>query len=141
VVAGLPWPAKAIVTNSRVAIKSIVAHGDGIAILPKQLVAIERQVGLLHWVDLAEAGGTRALGLSCAKERPLSPLARRFAEIVRARDYGTETCSKSSGVSARTLVAPKCRRITRALASARGLIRLPILGCCFSLLRSTPSAG
>jgi hypothetical protein len=38
----------------------------------------------LHCIDLIEAGAARALGLSWARDRKLSPLAQRFAEIIRA---------------------------------------------------------
>jgi DNA-binding transcriptional LysR family regulator len=64
VVAGLGWPVGATETNSITAVKSMVMHGDCIAILPSQLVAIEERAGLLRCIKLAEAGATRALGLS-----------------------------------------------------------------------------
>jgi LysR family transcriptional regulator, regulator of abg operon len=81
IVAGVPT--NAIVTNSMIALKSMVVHGDGVAIMPRQLVALEREAGLLHCIDLIEAGAARALGLSWARGRKLSPLAQRFAEIIR----------------------------------------------------------
>ena len=84
IVAGVAWPTNAIVTNSMVALKSMVVHGDGVTIIPRQLVALEREAGLLHCIDLVEAGAARALGLSWARDRKLSPLAQRFAEIIRA---------------------------------------------------------
>lgn len=84
VVAGLGWPTPATLTNSMSAIKSIVMYGDGLSIMPRQLVAIERRAGLLKCIKLAEAGATRSLGLSRAAERKLSPLAETFAHIVRA---------------------------------------------------------
>jgi molybdate transport repressor ModE-like protein len=90
VVAGLRWPTIAVITNSMVAMKSIVAHSDGVTIMPKQLIALERRAGLLHGIALAEAGGTRALGLSWASDRRLSPLAQRFAEITRE-------CARTAG--------------------------------------------
>jgi DNA-binding transcriptional LysR family regulator len=83
VVTGLRWPFDCIATNSMAAMKSIVINSDCIAIMPRQLVALERNAGLLHCIHLAEAGGTRALGLSWAKGRKFSPIAARFAEIVR----------------------------------------------------------
>jgi DNA-binding transcriptional LysR family regulator len=84
VVAGLRWPLDCIATNSMAAMKALVIHGDCVAIMPRQLVALERRAGLIRCVRLAEAGGTRALGLSRAKERKLSAIAERFAEIIRA---------------------------------------------------------
>ena len=62
----------------------MVVHGDGVTIIPRQLVALEREADLLHCIDLVEAGAARALGLSWARDRKLSPLAQRFAEIIRA---------------------------------------------------------
>lgn len=84
VVAGLGWPTSATLTNSMSAIKSIVMHGNGVSVMPRQLVTIERRAGLLTCIRLAEAGATRALGVSRAKDRTLSPLAESFAQIVRA---------------------------------------------------------
>lgn len=84
VVAGLVWPTPATLTNSMSAIKSVVMHGDGVSIMPRQLVAIERRAGLLKCISLAEVGATRSLGLSRAAERELSPLAETFAQMVRA---------------------------------------------------------
>ncbi len=88
VTAGLGWPIGAVSTNSMTAMKAIVIHGDGIAIMPRQLVALERRAGLLHCIRLVEAGASRALGLSRASGRALSPVAQRFAEIIR-------TCARS----------------------------------------------
>jgi LysR family transcriptional regulator of gallate degradation len=84
VVAGLRWPPDCIATNSMAAMKALVIHGDCVAIMPRQLVALERRAGLIRCIRLAEAGTTRALGLSRAKDRKLSPLAERFADIIRA---------------------------------------------------------
>lgn len=84
VTAGLGWPMGAVLTNSMTAMKAIVIHGDGVAIMPPHLVALERRVGLLHCIRLVEAGANRALGLSRAQGRELSPVAQRFAEIIRA---------------------------------------------------------
>lgn len=84
VAAGLDWPRSAVLTNSMTALKAIVIHGDGVAIMPLQLVTLERRAGLLHCIRLLEAGASRALGLSRVDGRPLSPIAERFTEIVRA---------------------------------------------------------
>jgi LysR family transcriptional regulator, regulator for genes of the gallate degradation pathway len=84
VTVGLGWPTGAVLTNSMTALRAVVIHGDGVAIMPRQLVALERRAGLLHCIRLLEAGASRALGLSRASGRALSPVAERFAEIVRA---------------------------------------------------------
>jgi molybdate transport repressor ModE-like protein len=83
IVAGVAWPAHAILTNSMVALKAMVVHGDGIAIMPRQLVGLERKAGLLHCIELVEAGAARALGLSKARDRKLPPVAQRFVDIIR----------------------------------------------------------
>lgn len=43
VVAGLGWPRNAVATNSMTAIKSIAMHSDCVALMPKQLVELERK--------------------------------------------------------------------------------------------------
>jgi LysR family transcriptional regulator of gallate degradation len=83
VVAGLGWPVGAIQTNSMAAMKAMVIYGNGIAIMPRQLVGLETRAGVLHCITLAEAGASRALGMSWAKERKLSPVAEDFIRILR----------------------------------------------------------
>jgi LysR family transcriptional regulator, regulator for genes of the gallate degradation pathway len=92
VVAGLGWPLGAIQTNSMAAMKSMVIYANGIAIMPRQLVGLETRAGLLHCIALAEAGASRALGMSWAKARKLSPAAEHFMRILRrcADQAGTE---------------------------------------------------
>jgi LysR family pca operon transcriptional activator len=94
IAAGLGWPDACIATNSMVAIKSIVAHTDYVAIMPRQLVALERANGWLHCIDLNESGRQRALGLSWVRDRQLSPIATQFAtrlrEIARERSHRIE---------------------------------------------------
>jgi hypothetical protein len=80
----------AVLTNSASALKAIVIHGDGVAIMPRQLVALERQAGLLHCIHLVEAGANRALGLSRTSSRPLSS-SRLFASAPKIREgHGAE---------------------------------------------------
>ena len=83
VVAGLHWPTGCVTTNSMAAMKAMVLNSDCVAIMPTQVVAVERRAKLLRCIRLMESGGTRSLGLSWAKSRKLSPLAQRFMEIVR----------------------------------------------------------
>jgi molybdate transport repressor ModE-like protein len=82
-VVGFGWPMRAITTNSMPAMKAIVAHSECVAIMPKQLVAPEHKLGQLIAIRLAEAGGTRALGISVAKSRSPTPLTQEFIEILR----------------------------------------------------------
>jgi molybdate transport repressor ModE-like protein len=116
IVAGVAWPTNAIVTNSMVALKSMVVHGDGVTIIPRQLVALEREAGLLHCIDLIEAGAARALGLSWARDRKLSPLAQRFAEIIRA--CASEERARPLGQARR-----RTREYTQVAKSNRHTIR------------------
>jgi DNA-binding transcriptional LysR family regulator len=75
VVAGIGWPNRAITTNSMIAMKSIVIHSDCVALMPKQLVAVERQAGLIKTLRLVEAGASRALGISWDESRkPTEPV-------------------------------------------------------------------
>jgi DNA-binding transcriptional LysR family regulator len=83
IVAGVAWPTNSITTNSMVAIKSIVAHSDCVALIPLQLVSLEHELGILHCIRFVDAGGTRALGVSWAEARALSPMAKRFSEILK----------------------------------------------------------
>jgi LysR family transcriptional regulator of gallate degradation len=85
IVSGVSWPAQAVLTNSIVAVKAIVLQSDCIAIMPQELVRLEVKAGMLDQIALKEAGATRALGLSRAAARPLSPLAERFAAILRTQ--------------------------------------------------------
>jgi DNA-binding transcriptional LysR family regulator len=82
VIAGLGWPKNAIATNSMMAMKSIAMHGDCVALMPKQLVELERKAGLLVTVRLVEGGVSRALGISFARDRSLSPPAETFVQIL-----------------------------------------------------------
>lgn len=82
VIAGLGWPKNAIATNSMMAMKSIAVHSDCVALMPKQLVELERKAGLLVTVRLVEGGVSRALGISFARDRDLSPPAATFVQIL-----------------------------------------------------------
>jgi len=83
ITAGMGWPDACITTNSIVAMKSIVMHTDYVTIMPRQLVSLERSKLLLHCIGLNESGRSRALGLSWARDRELSPIAARFAQLIR----------------------------------------------------------
>jgi hypothetical protein len=99
------WPANAILTNSMVALKAMVVHGDGVAIMPRQLVGLERKAGLLQCIDLVEAGAARALGLSKARDRKLPPVAlvlsRSFARARRrnGRGHSDKRCGERGSTS------------------------------------------
>jgi LysR family transcriptional regulator of gallate degradation len=82
VVAGLGWPKNAIATNSMMAMKSIAMYSDCVALMPKQLVELERKAGLLVTIRLVEGDISRALGISWARDRSLSPPAEAFVRIL-----------------------------------------------------------
>lgn len=83
VVAGLGWPGNAIMTNSMMAMKSIAMYSDCVALMPKQLVELERKAGMLVTIRLVEGNISRALGISWArKPEPNSP-AEAFVRILR----------------------------------------------------------
>jgi molybdate transport repressor ModE-like protein len=82
VVAGIGWPTHAITTNSMIAMKSIVIHSDCVALMPKQLVAVEQRAGLIKTIRLVEAGASRALGISWAEHRMPTEPARAFIRIL-----------------------------------------------------------
>lgn len=83
VVAGIGWPNHAITTNSMIAMKSIVIHSDCVALMPKQLVAIEQQAGLLKTIRLVEAGVSRALGISWAENRKPTEPTQAFMRLLQ----------------------------------------------------------
>lgn len=83
VVAGIGWPNHAIATNSMIAMKSIVIHSDCVALMPKQLIAIEQQAGLLKTIRLVEAGASRALGISWPENRKPTEPAQAFMRLLQ----------------------------------------------------------
>lgn len=83
VVAGIGWPTQAITTNSMIAMKSIVIHSDCVALMPKQLVAIEQRADLIKTIRLVEAGASRALGISWAEHRMPTEPASAFMRILQ----------------------------------------------------------
>jgi DNA-binding transcriptional LysR family regulator len=83
VVAGLGWPKNAIATNSMMALKSIAMHSDCVALMPRQLVELERKSGLLATIRLVEGDVSRALGISWARDRKRSAAAEAFIRILQ----------------------------------------------------------
>ena len=73
-----------------IAMKAIVMHSDCVALMPRQLVAIEQKAGLLDMVRLVEAGASRALGISWAKTRPHTQAAEAFIRALTDSANGCE---------------------------------------------------
>lgn len=82
VVAGLGWPKNAIKTNSMMAMKSIAMYSDCVALMPKQLVELERKAGMICTIRLLEGDISRALGISWARDRTQSVPAEAFVRIL-----------------------------------------------------------
>jgi LysR family transcriptional regulator of gallate degradation len=83
VVAGIGWPNNAITTNSMIAMKSVVIHSDCVALMPKQLVAVEQRAALIKTIRLVEAGASRALGISWAEDRKPTEPTRALMRILQ----------------------------------------------------------
>lgn len=81
--AGIPWPARAISTNSILASKAIVMSTDCVTIMSPRLVEVECEVGRLCTVELTDVRSLRPVGLTWRADEDLSPIASRFAQALR----------------------------------------------------------
>ncbi|WP_165498103.1 LysR family transcriptional regulator [Siculibacillus lacustris] len=86
--AGIDWPIGGISTNSILAIKAIVMSTDCATIISQRLVAVEIAAGRLKAIALGDVGPLKPVGLMWRRGEKLSPLAERFANLMRrlARD-------------------------------------------------------
>lgn len=84
VTAGVQWPTLCLTTNSMTALKAIVANSDAITIMPRRLVTLEIRTRALASVPLRDSGRERTLGMTWLRRRDLSPIAQRFAAVLRA---------------------------------------------------------
>jgi LysR family transcriptional regulator of gallate degradation len=80
---GLRWPQRGIVTNSILAIKSVVMTSDCVSIISPRLVEVEVALGRLHSIPLEDVRPLQPVGLIWRRNETLSPLAARFAKILR----------------------------------------------------------
>jgi DNA-binding transcriptional LysR family regulator len=71
-------------------IKRAVEVGFGAAIVPRASVVDEQRAGQLAAVPLAEAEWTRSVGVVYRSDRTLGTAARKFIELLRARDDGAK---------------------------------------------------
>lgn len=83
IVAAKEWPSNCVTTNSMSAMKAIVINTDCLAIMPRQLVEVERRAGLLKCIRLVESGSSRSLGVSYSEYRRLTVEAQRFVDLLR----------------------------------------------------------
>lgn len=82
--AGLPWPGTGIATNSILAIKAIVMNTGGVTLMAPGLVEVECRAGKLCAVPLAGLGALQPVGISWRAGDERSPIAQRFARMLRA---------------------------------------------------------
>lgn len=81
--AGINWPSRAITTNSILAIKAIVMNTDCVTIMAPRLIEVERDVGRLHAVELADVASLSPVGLIWRGGEEMAPIAQRFASALR----------------------------------------------------------
>ncbi len=87
--AGIGWPTRAINTNSILAIKAIVMSSDCVTIMSPRLVEVEREIGRISTVALTDVGPLRPVGLMWRANDELSPIAARFADVLRRVAQGS----------------------------------------------------
>ena len=81
--AQMDWPSRTISTNSILAIKAVVMDTDCVTIMSPRLVDVEVKAGRLHAVPLEDLAPMREVGLMWRRRDTMSPIAERFANIVR----------------------------------------------------------
>ena len=81
---GQHWPSRGIVTNSILAIKSVVMNSDCVSIISPRLIEVEVAMGRLHSIPLEDVAPLRPVGLVWRRNDKLSPIAARFAKILRS---------------------------------------------------------
>jgi DNA-binding transcriptional LysR family regulator len=89
--ASLPWPTTGVSTNSILAIKAIVMNTEGVTIMSPVLVEVEQRAGRLHVVPLKDVAPLQPVGMMWRSDDELSPVAARFAKVLRfvASDFET----------------------------------------------------
>jgi DNA-binding transcriptional LysR family regulator len=65
-------------------IKSVVASGTGVSILPRSAVRDEENGISLHLLRISDAEFLRPIYLICSKSRKLNPVAKNFMEVFEA---------------------------------------------------------
>ena len=90
--ASLPYPRAMVTTDSMLALKGLVKRGNVVTIMPLTLVTLECEAGLLRAIPLKDAGNSRLIGFAWSPDRPLSPVASAFIDVLRG---GTRTLRRS----------------------------------------------
>lgn len=81
--AAVRWPNHGITTNSILAIKAFVMTSDCVTIMSPSLVEIECAAGRLRATPLTDVGPLRPVGMIWQRDFELSPIAARFAKVLR----------------------------------------------------------
>jgi DNA-binding transcriptional LysR family regulator len=81
---GQGWPRRGIVTNSILAIKDVVMNSDCVSIISPRLVEVEVAMGRLRAIPLVDVRPLQPVGLIWRRDDKLSPIAARFAKILRS---------------------------------------------------------
>jgi len=81
---GVSWPAHCVFTNSATAVKGIVSRSDYLAIMSRHLATVEIESGRLVHRPVERLSDMMTLGVKRLSEAPISPLIRRFSEMLRA---------------------------------------------------------
>lgn len=81
--AGVAWPTCGISTNSILAIKAIVMSTECVTVMSPALVNVERNAGRLQAIALKDIAPLQPVGMMWRKDDELSPIATRFAKILR----------------------------------------------------------
>jgi DNA-binding transcriptional LysR family regulator len=79
-----PWPMNCVTTNSITALKSMVMRSLSVSVSSTKLVTLEREAGHIVCVPLRNRHFAREICLRQRRRAPLTPLALRFVDIVRA---------------------------------------------------------
>lgn len=81
--AGLAWPTRGIATNSIIAIKAIVMNSECVTVMSPALTEVECLSGRLKAVPLSDVAPRQPVGMIWRKDDELSPIAKRFAQVLR----------------------------------------------------------
>ena len=94
----LPYPHASVTTDSMLVLKGLIKSGRFVTIMPRTLVELECQAGLLRAIRLDGPGNSRLLGFAWSPDRPLAPLTRALMDELRA--LGKSRAQLTNGVSA-----------------------------------------
>lgn len=106
VAASESWPTNCIITNSITASKSLVMRTDSISLSSPRLVQFECDSGYLKAVPLREPHFAREICLRRRKNVSLTPVSRRFIELLKAGSATTKA-SRPPAIAAEKARLPR----------------------------------